>query len=379
MGANLGSISRGSTIPISLTLDATPTGTPTYTILTAAQVEVVAATNLSGSGLLWTYNSQTVGSSYAEGEYIIQYSAVINGTTYYDTDYFEVPAVTLVASGTAGSSGSSDWTQTRDNIIQQIMEITILGEGETANADQKVLVSTHLNQFVKWLGMVHDVKLWTLDWDYKKFSAPSEVTGTDSLVYTCIRSHTSAAANKPITGDDWMAYWKQTGSTGGVWATSTAYYSTGDFTDATDLIGVEKAYIRKNNIDRPVEIISSNQYASIANKTSFGDPIMLFFDNRLSPTIYLYPQVEDYDDITLAYQKIMRIEDFDTAANTPNFPTHWIAPIVWNVAYDIGIIYDLPPSKLAYIEKKAITYLNGILDSNTEKVEYVRLVPRLRR
>jgi hypothetical protein len=377
--AFLGEIKRTHKIPISITFDATPTGTPTYRIITAAQVEIVAATNLSGSGLLWYKDDQTVGSSDAEGEYLVEYTAVIDGVTRYATDSYEVPPISLIASGEAGSSGSSDWTQTRDNMIQQILEKTILAEGETANADQKVLVSRELNQYVKWLGVVHDVKLWKLEMDHKKFSAPDEVTGTDSLVYTCIRSHTSSSDNKPVTGDDWMGYWKQTGSTGGVWATSTAYYSTGDFTDATDLIGIERAYIRKNNIDREVEVVSGREYSKVSNKTYFGDPIMIYFDKRLSPTIFLHPQVEDYDDVTLFYEKIMRIEDFDVAGNTPDFPTHWIAPIVWNVAYDVGIIYDLAPSKLALLKRRADEYLAGVLDSNTEYSEFMRIIPNRRR
>ncbi len=54
-------------------------------------------------------------------------------------------------------------------------------------------------------------------------STASEVTGTDANIYTCTISHTSAASNRPITGADYASYWVAGGSTGGVWASGTAY------------------------------------------------------------------------------------------------------------------------------------------------------------
>ena len=54
-------------------------------------------------------------------------------------------------------------------------------------------------------------------------TAGDEVTGTDSLNYTCILKHTSATINKPITGASYSLYWKQTGSSGAAWVTATDY------------------------------------------------------------------------------------------------------------------------------------------------------------
>lgn len=279
------------------------------------------------------------------------------------------------------TSGSSNWTQTRDNMIQQILEkVGAIEIGASPTAEQIVNASTELNQFMKWLQVVHDVKLWKLEWAQKIFSSPSEVTGTDSEVYTCILSHTSSADTKPITGDNWTTYWKKKGSTGGTWVTSTAYTSAGDFTDSSDLIAIENAYIRKNNTDTEVEVIGNNEYASISNKIDFGDPIRIHFDNKLSPTIYVYPQVEDVDDVVLHYQKVMRIEDVDSAADNPDFPVHWIAPIVWNVVHDLGMgTYKLPIGELREIKRKADEYLTGILFSTREHSQVMRISPRRRR
>jgi hypothetical protein len=55
------------------------------------------------------------------------------------------------------------------------------------------------------------------------YSGPNVVLGTDSKNYTCYVSHTSADANKPITGASYASYWYQMGANGAVWGTGTAY------------------------------------------------------------------------------------------------------------------------------------------------------------
>lgn len=51
----------------------------------------------------------------------------------------------------------------------------------------------------------------------------SEVDGSDALNYRCIKSHTAAALNKPITGADYLLYWELGGSSGSAWVTGTSY------------------------------------------------------------------------------------------------------------------------------------------------------------
>lgn len=51
----------------------------------------------------------------------------------------------------------------------------------------------------------------------------SVVTGTDSIVYECIRSHTADSLTHPITGANYLLYWAAGGSSPSVWATGTSY------------------------------------------------------------------------------------------------------------------------------------------------------------
>lgn len=51
----------------------------------------------------------------------------------------------------------------------------------------------------------------------------SVVTGTDAIVYQCIRSHTADSLNTPITGANYVLYWEAGGSGPSTWTTGTSY------------------------------------------------------------------------------------------------------------------------------------------------------------
>ena len=51
----------------------------------------------------------------------------------------------------------------------------------------------------------------------------SVVTGTDAIVYRCIRNHTADSTNTPITGANYLLFWEAGGSGPSVWTTGTSY------------------------------------------------------------------------------------------------------------------------------------------------------------
>jgi hypothetical protein len=57
----------------------------------------------------------------------------------------------------------------------------------------------------------------------REVESQSVVTGTDAIVYKCIRSHTADTDNKPITGSQYLQYWEAGGSSPSVWASGTDY------------------------------------------------------------------------------------------------------------------------------------------------------------
>ena len=51
----------------------------------------------------------------------------------------------------------------------------------------------------------------------------SVVTGTDAIVYRCIRAHTADSTTRPVTGANYLLYWEAGGSGPSVWTTGTSY------------------------------------------------------------------------------------------------------------------------------------------------------------
>lgn len=253
------------------------------------------------------------------------------------------------------TSGNFDWTLSRDGIIKAALQklgVIQSGDGNDPTATQITDAATALNLMVKsWQNK--GVFLWTVEWVTKTFSASDEVTGTDSSVYTCIRSHTSAASNKPVTGANWSTVWRLRGSTGGVWTTATSYSSVGDFAVEGDTIGIEQAFIRSNNYsDTPLEIVRREKFHEITDKANTGEPSVLFFDNRLTPQIFLWPIPNDTTDV-LHVLRVRMLENFDAAANNADFPVRWLRALIYGLAADLADDYKRPIDEFDRLFAKA--------------------------
>jgi hypothetical protein len=271
------------------------------------------------------------------------------------------------------TSGSTDYSVDRDDILQQVAEkLKIIEIGGTLAAAHVTVLVAILNQFAK---TVPGLKIWKTEWTQKTFSAASEVTGTDSNVYTCILSHTSAANNKPITGANYTTYWKQTGDTGGTWVTSTAYASTGDFTDSASFLGISKAFLKDGETSTPVEIIATKEFMEISNKGDIGDPINLWY-NKNSGKIHTWPQLEDTDKV-LHYLRRLRIEDFDAGADNPDFPIEWVNSLVYGTARDALTHYAVDENRQRLIINRAKYYIAQANSTDYEESEEVQIFPDL--
>jgi hypothetical protein len=228
--------------------------------------------------------------------------------------------------------------------------------------------SEALNAMVKsWQS--ENVFLWTTDWTFQAMStASTERTGTDSNIYTCIRSHTSSNDDKPITGANYAVYWKQRGSTGGAWQASQSYTSIGDFDVASDTISIEKAFIRYNEDDYDVEIIDKFRYMNIPDKADEGRPTHLWLDRQLTPHIYIWP-IPDETTYVLHYKRIRLLEDFDASGNNPDFPVRWINALTYGLAAHLSHEYQLPLQERGILTQEAERFKQTAQSMETEVSE----------
>jgi len=250
-------------------------------------------------------------------------------------------------------SGVSTWTQNRDQIITQALsKLRVVSPGDTPTAEQVTHAADVLNGIVKNL-QVEGVRLWTVEEVTQTFTASSIVNGSDGSDYVCIKSHTSTPAFAPVTGADWSTYWKKLATAAGVaWANSTAYTSVADFTVAADTIAIEKAFVRHNETDYPVEIIDQFTYADISQKWWESRPTSLWLDLQLTPVAYLYPVPEDTTYV-LHYLRIRKLYDYVNATDTSDFPVRWIDPLIMLLSAALSDTYSIELNERLFFEKKA--------------------------
>ncbi len=223
------------------------------------------------------------------------------------------------------TSNSYNWSLTANGIINEALEdLNVIAPGGTPSSTLTTSCLSMLERVTKTIS-AKGIRIWSIDWVQKTFSAPSEVTGTDGNIYTCVLSHTGAADNRPITGANYTTFWVRKGVSGGTWSTS-SYTSTGDFDAENNTLNILQAFIRENTIDTPLGIGNIHDYFSISDKTIDGVPKYLYFDKLRTGHIYLYPQPDfsNYSNYVLHYLRESMLEDFDAVGNDPDFQSIYL-------------------------------------------------------
>lgn len=221
--------------------------------------------------------------------------------------------------------------------------IGALAQGKSATGAMISEGSTALNAIIKrW--QTKNIKLWTLEWVATAMNvASSEVDGTDGNIYTCIKPHVSTADNRPVTGKDHSTFWQKRGNTGGTWVVTTAYTAIGDFAADSDAIGIDRAFIRYDEVDYPVTLVSKDEYSRIWDKGETGRPTHAWFQKGLDGAnrIYLWPH-PDFTTYVFHWFKTRKLEDFDASGDTPDTPVRWIEALTYELAYKISHSYGIP-------------------------------------
>ena len=240
------------------------------------------------------------------------------------------------------------FNRTRDQIIDEALrDLGVLALGGSATSDQVSEAAEKLDIFIKSLSN-RSIKVWLYDWITQAFNtASTEITGTDAAIYTCIHSHTSATANRPVTGNEWTVYWRELGSTGGSWSADQSYVSIGDFSFDASFLGIDHAFLRSKKaggtpVDIPMSIISMREFSMIPDKYSTGLPEALTIDFR-NAKIFLWPQPDSstIGDYVLRYRAIRMPRDFENASATPEFQSRALQMLTWGLADQLSLRYGL--------------------------------------
>lgn len=236
-------------------------------------------------------------------------------------------------------SGVTTWAPTKSNLIHRALRIVgAVGSGQTATGSIYSDASDALNGLIKSL-QSEGASLFHIS-DYEAAGqTTSTVAGTDGSTWTCKRSHTGAADNRPVTGAKHTLYWIKEGTGGAAWS-ATAYVSNADLTLPSSTIGMEYAILNDGQNDYDLEIVPLQDYLSVTDKSSTGRPFRVAVDWQLTPVVYIDPR-PDLATYAYRFRIIREVYDFNANGDTMDFPKAWNEVLVFGLAERLSHEYAM--------------------------------------
>jgi hypothetical protein len=111
---------------------------------------------------------------------------------------------------------------------------------------------------------------------------------------------------------------------------------TAEYTLGSDTIDILSAVIRRSDVDYSIERLSRDDYLAVPNKTTQGRPSQWFLDRLISPVLKLWPVPENSTDV-IVFDRLVRMDDADTAQNTVEMPFRFYPCLAAGLAYYIAI------------------------------------------
>jgi hypothetical protein len=210
-------------------------------------------------------------------------------------------------------SGSWDFIQTRDDIIKSALrKVGAVAQGEDPSANQMAEAAHALNSLN--LSLMNDgVYLWTY------------VDNTLAL-------------------SDGVA----------------------SYTLDAKVIGIlPTPYIRVNDYDFPVSVITKAEYDSITTKAMKARPERVYFERKLDAS-YLYFHYTPDTSYTFYYTAVLRLQDLNTAADNPDFPVEWSNALIFGSAHIISYEYGLDLKERQLLKLEANDWLSRALAASKE-------------
>lgn len=220
------------------------------------------------------------------------------------------------------TSGSTDWSLNRDQVITgALRKLAVLPSGGTPTAAQVADAKDALNAIVKNL-QAKGMPLW-------KITSTSFTVAAGTASYTIGVSQT---INVPKPLRVLQAHRVTTGAE-----------------------------------NTPITIINRYDYNNLPRENVEGTPVQLYYQPlRTTGVIKLWPIPDDSTtEITIQYQAMF--EDMDSATDDFDFPSEWIQPLVYILAWSLAPEYGTPIPDRTKLEAEAKYWQEEALSMLTEE------------
>lgn len=268
------------------------------------------------------------------------------------------------------TSGSTNYSDTFNDIVKDaLIELNANGADENVAAEDFVKAKRTLNRMMK-IWQANQYNLWKkktgtifLQKDQSIYNLSS--TGdhaTETYIETTLsadeaigQTTLSVTSSSDMTVGDYIGV--ECDDNVLYWATITNIPDSTSVIISTPLTVAasedNKVYAYTTRLDEPFNVLSANRedenqievpmtsssyqdFFELPNKTSSGSPVQYNYDRQLGTArikIWPVPQNVSYV-MNITY--IAKIEDFDSVANTPDFPQEWYEAIVLNLAVKLA-------------------------------------------
>ena len=122
--------------------------------------------------------------------------------------------------------------------------------------------------------------------------------------------------------------------------TQTVTKGTNQYTLDSNIIDILDCSLRRDtdgtNLDLQMTKISRSEFLNIPTKSTQARPNQFFLDKQVSPVLNIWPTPENSTDV-LVFNKLVRMDDADTATNTMDMPFRFYPCFAAGLAYYIAI------------------------------------------
>ena len=160
--------------------------------------------------------------------------------------------------------------------------------------------------------------------------------------------------------------------------TQTVTEGTNSYNLNSNVIDILDMVVRRTtnsvNTDTNMSRISRSEYLNIPNKDTKARPNQFFFDKQTTPAIKVYPTPENSTDV-LVFNKLVRMDDADTATNTMDLPFRFYPCFAAGLAYYISI--KRAPQRTAELKAIYEEEFRRAADQDEDRASF-RIRPNLR-
>ena len=155
--------------------------------------------------------------------------------------------------------------------------------------------------------------------------------------------------------------------------TATLTQGVSDITVGADTIDILSIVVRRDNTDYGIQRLSRDDYINIPNKTQQSRSSQWFLDRLISPILKLWP-VPDNSTDQIIYNRLVRLDDADSATNTLQIPFRFYPALAAGLAYYIAI--KKAPDRIQLLKALYEEEMQRAMDEDRDRASF-NVVPSL--